>query len=251
MTSRTETEHLAELKKQVALAGRILCDRGLADYLGHVSARVDDETIVIKPKHSTTIRGMGALTADQMVVVDLDGRLVGEGEPRPSEVFVHTEIYRARPDVRSIVHTHQRSATMLGILEQPVLPLLHIPSSYVAADDVATWPCAMLVTDPALGKDLADTLGDNTYCHLQGHGIVAVGGSVAEAVVRAMMLEELAQANLDALGTGLVPHTISDRELEALRAERGPIEGRWAYYLELLGASSASAAIDQGPVASA
>lgn len=227
------SNNVADVKSKVALAGRILFKLGLVDYLGHTSAR-SDEGIVIKPKHSPTIRGMGHLTADQMIVVDSDGSLKSGSDRPPSEVFLHTAIYKARPDVNAIVHTHQDAATMMGIIESPVLPLLHIPASYVAADDVQSWPCAALVSDPQLGEELAAALGNSTFCHLQGHGIIAVGTSVEEAVVNAAMLEQLSRANLDALATGRKPRVISDDQLQALKEHRAPVDGRWAYFVELL-----------------
>ena len=226
-------QEVNDVKQLVATAGQILFRLGMVDYLGHTSAR-SDVGIVIKPKHSPTIRGMNKLSADDMIVVDADGKLIHGSDQPPSEVHIHTEIYKARPDVNAIVHTHQHAATMLGIIEQPIHPLLHIPSSYVDDDDVQLWPCASLVTDFALGAALAESLGQSTFCHLQGHGIVAVGTTVEEAVVNAVMLEELSHANMAILATGKEPRLISDDELAGLRKHRGPVRGRWEYFKQLL-----------------
>ena len=207
---------------------------GLVDYLGHVSARTAESNVVIKPKHSTAIRGMNKLSADQMITVNMAGNLL-EGESRPpAEVFIHTEIYKARPDVNAVVHTHQHSATIMGIISAPTLPLLHIPASYVGPEDVGLWPCPMLVTNADLGSDLAKSLGDKSFCHLQGPGIVSVGANVEEAVVKAVMLEELAVANLAVMASGRAPRIITVEEREELEAFRGPVAGRWAYLKELL-----------------
>jgi ribulose-5-phosphate 4-epimerase/fuculose-1-phosphate aldolase len=216
----------------VADAGRILAGLGLIDYLGHASMRVEGGAIV-KPKHSPTIRDASHLTAEQMVLVSLDGELLEGSDPPPSEVFIHTEIYRARPDVGAVVHTHQKAATLLGVLGAPIRPILHIPSSYVS--DVRTWPHANLVADRELGADLATTLGDASFCHLQGHGIISVAPTLKEAVVGAVMMEELAVANLEALRTGLTPREIPEGELAELRRLRGGIEGRWQYLIEQFG----------------
>src|ERR1041385_3254348 len=84
---------------------RIIYQQGLSDYLGHPSARVPGtERVVVKPKHSVDIRGMDHMTADDMIVVDLDGRQLDGDYAPPAEVYIHTEIYRARPDVLGIVH---------------------------------------------------------------------------------------------------------------------------------------------------
>lgn len=221
-----------EGRRLVAEAGRILSGLGLIDYLGHASLRVDGGAIV-KPKHSPTIRDASRLGPEHMVHVDLDGRLVDGGDPPPSEVFIHTEIYRARPDVGAVVHTHQKAATMLGVLTAPILPILHIPASYV--DRIEMWPHAHLVADRALGADLAAAAGDASFCHLQGHGIVSVASTLQEAVVGAVMLEDLAVANLEALRTGRAPRVIPDDELADLRRLRGSVEGRWQYLREQFG----------------
>ena len=219
-------------KELVAEAGRMLATAGLIDYLGHVSVRTQAGA-VIKPRHSTSIRSASRLGAEHMVEVDHDGRLIGGGEPPPSEVFIHTEIYRARPDVNAVVHTHQRAAVLLGVLERPPLPLLHVAGSYV--DDVRLWPHASLVSTPELAADLAVALGDASFCQLQGHGVVVVAATMQEAVVKAFLLEDLAAANLEVLATGLPPRVIPDDELAELRRLRGGIDGRWEYLREQFG----------------
>lgn len=223
---------LDEGRTLVAEAGRVLSGLGLIDYLGHASLRSDDGAI-IKPKHSPTVRDASRLGPEHMVRVDLDGRLLDGGDPPPAEVFIHTEIYRARPDVGAVVHTHQKAATMLGVLNAPMLPLLHIPASYV--DSLQTWPHAHLVADRNLGADLAATLGGASFCHLQGHGIVSVAPTMQEAVVGAVMVEDLAVANLEALRSGLAPRVIPDDELADLRRLRGGVAGRWEYLREQFG----------------
>lgn len=221
-----------ELRDVVALAGRILDGLGLVDYLGHVSARVPGtDRVVIKPKHSPRIKSMANLTGEHMIVIDLDGNQLEGGDPPPAEVFIHTEIYRARPDVGSVVHTHQKAATHMGLIDAPILPLLHIPSTYVDVDP-PTWGCPLLVTTPHLGRQLTDVLGDNRYCHLQGHGIVSVAGDVPTATVATVMLEELAETNLRILQTGHKPRAITDEELEQLKEFAAPVDGRWAYFAE-------------------
>lgn len=226
---------LSELKDLVARAGQVLYRVGLADYLGHTSARVPGtDQVVVKPKHSPRIRGMHRLTGEQMVVVDMDGQLVEGEDPPPAEVYIHTEIYRARSDVQAVVHTHQRAATLMGVIGKPILPITHVESTFVGPDGIPTWPCPLLVTSPTRGAELAAALGDASYCHLQGHGIVSVADSVEAAVVGAVMLEQLAEANLTVLQTGCQPRVISRDEIEQLTAEKAPVAGRWAYLTQLL-----------------
>ena len=170
-----------------------------------------------------------------MIVIDLDGHLLDGGDPPPAECFIHTEIYRARPDVSAVVHTHQRAATLLGVIGADLLPVLHVPAVLTSGGTMATWPCPLLVTRPELGRKLAGALGDANLCHLQGHGIVSVAADLHRAAVTAIAVEQLAEANLTILQTGLTPRVITPGELEELTASVASIDGRWAYYLQLLG----------------
>ncbi len=225
------------LRELVATAGRILYQQGLTDYLGHCSARVPgSDRVVIKPKHSRTVRSPGELGPSDMIVIDLDGNLVEGDDAPPAECFIHTEIYRARPDVQAVVHTHQRAATLLGVTGAELLPVLHVPAVLTDGGTMATWPCPLLVTSPELGRELAAALGPAGLCHLQGHGIVSAAADVPRAAVTAIALEQLAEANLTIRQTGLSPRVITPAELDELRAAVAPVEGRWAYYAQLLGA---------------
>lgn len=233
--STTEQATEQELRELVTLAGYVMDHRGLVDYLGHASARIPGaDRIVIKPKHSARIRSMRQLGPEDMIVVDLDGEQLSGQDPAPSERFIHTEIYRARPDVGGIVHTHQPAATLLGMLDEPLRPLLHIPSTFVR-EEVARWECALLVTGADRGKEMATALGDASILHLVNHGLVCVAEDVRRATVTAVMVEELAVANLEVLRTGRSPRVIPDDERRLLIEESQPITGRWAYYLQQAG----------------
>jgi len=235
--SRSETGATAEtqLRDLVALAGSILHHQGLVDYLGHCSARVPGtDRVVIKPKFSPRTRSPGALVGADMVVIDLDGSLVDGIEPPPAECFIHTEIYRRRPDVGAVVHTHQPEATLLGVIGADLLPLLHVPAVLTDGGRMPIWPSPVLVTTPELGKDVAEALADASLCHLQGHGIVSVGSDIRRATLGAIATEQLASANLRVLETGRVPRVITEDELSSLRSTVGSVEGRWAYYCQLV-----------------
>jgi len=222
----------------LATACRILYKLGLADYLGHPSVRLG-EHVLIKPKHSPHVRGMDTMASEHMVLIDLDGRLLdGEHEP-PSERFIHTEIYRARPDVQSVVHTHQPMATLAGIVALDIQPLLHLESQVVADGPVPIFACAELVVNAQLGQRLAQSLGSHRVCHLQGHGVVSVGHSVQEAVLGAIHLEKLADVNYKVALLGRQPRVIPPEERAALKARLASPAGRWAYYAELAGVHQA------------
>jgi ribulose-5-phosphate 4-epimerase/fuculose-1-phosphate aldolase len=176
---------------------------------------------------------MDKMGPEDMVAIDLNGNLLeGDNDP-PSERFIHTEIYRARPDVVSVVHTHQPMATLLGIVSMPILPLLHVESSVVAKQPVPILACAELIVTPQQGRDVARALGDNKVCHLQGHGIVSVAPSIQEATLGAIHLERLAEVNYRVAQLGREPRIIPPDELQALAGQLASPAGRWAYYAEV------------------
>ncbi len=222
-----------EQRALLATSCHILYKLGLSDYLGHPSVRLDADRILIKPKHSPKVRGMDTMRPKDMVVIDLSGKLVeGEHEP-PSERFIHTEIYRARPDVVSVVHTHQPMATLLGIVGLPILPLLHVESLVVEQQPVPIFACAELIVSQDQGRRVAEALGQHRVCHLQGHGIVSVAQSVQEATIGAIHLERLAEVNYRVAQLGRQPRVIPPEELQALKGQLASPAGRWAYYAEL------------------
>jgi ribulose-5-phosphate 4-epimerase/fuculose-1-phosphate aldolase len=235
MGSRAGSGEAAEgpLRELVAAGSQILFHQRLTDYLGHCSVRVPGtDRVIIKPKHSPQVRSPAALRPDDMAVIDLDGNLCEGDHKPPAESFIHTEIYRARPDVAAVVHTHQPSSTLLGVIGAELLPVLHVPGVLTDGGRIATWPCPLLVDTPTLGRELARALGDRRLCHLQGHGIVSVAADLRLAVVAAIALEQLAAANLAILQTGRKPRVIPPDELAALGKSVASVDGRWAYYLQ-------------------
>jgi ribulose-5-phosphate 4-epimerase/fuculose-1-phosphate aldolase len=225
--------HEQAQRELLATACRILYKLGLSDYLGHPSVRLDANRVLIKPKHSPKVRGMDTMQPDDMVAIDLDGKLLEGGDEPPSERFIHTEIYRARPDVVSVVHTHQPMATLLGIVGMPILPLLHVESSVVEQQPVPIFACAELIVSPDQGRRVAEALGNHRVCHLQGHGIVSLGQTVQEATLGAIHLERLAEVNYRVALLGREPRVIPPAELQVLKGQLAPPAGRWAYYAEL------------------
>src|SRR5919201_6100831 len=224
----------ADLRELLAQSCRILYKLGLSDYLGHPSVRLEGtDRVLIKPKHSPRVRGMDTMTADHMIEIDLDGKLIEGQDAPPSEVFIHTEIYRARSDVLSVVHTHQPISTLAGIVGLPILPLLHVAAPLVEQQPVPTFACAELVVNQELGRGLAQALGSHRVCHLQGHGIVSVADTIEAATIGAVHLEQLAEVNYRAAQLGREPRVIPPREIEALKRNLAPLAGRWAYYVSL------------------
>ena len=240
-----------ELKKTVSVAGAILYHLGQADTKGHCSARVPGtDHIVIKPRHSVSVHGMGTVEPDRMIVIDMDGKPVEGRDGPPAEIFIHTEIYRARPDIGGIVHTHQMMTTAFGVVGRPILPILATESPH-AARPFPVYCDPDLVNSPARGKALAEALGDHDTVHIQNHGVVFTGPTVEEATLASIHIERLALLNYFSLQLG-TPNVIPQEKIsEMLKGNRVGYPVRFAYYKSLLdtGALSARSIVGAPPIA--
>ncbi|HLY64987.1 MAG TPA: class II aldolase/adducin family protein [Chloroflexota bacterium] len=230
----TETE----LRQLLADACRIMARFHLVDNMGHPSARIPGtDRVLIKPRHSTRIRSQDRVTPDDMVVIDLDGKFLDGQDGPPSERFIHTCLYRARPEIQAVVHTHQRWSTIMSIGEAPIHPVIHVGSE-VVQQPVPMWPHANLVTDAVMGDDMARCFGSSPVGLLQGHGITSVATTVQEAVVQAVRLEEQAEANWRVLAMGRQPRVIPHEEIQQRAATGVGWEVHWAYFREVAGCLS-------------
>ncbi len=220
------------LRETIALGSRILAKLELVDYLGHISARVPGSEYVL-------IRARGAeqgsqlhLTPEQVTLVDLEGEHVEGTFRQPDETKLHTELYKARPDVTAIVHTHQPIATIFGDLEKPILPMQGVMASVVRME-IPIYHSARKVTTTKQGEDVARALGDKMIVHLQNHGITIVGQSVQEVVINAIWLEHQAKLTMLASTIGN-PRGMSREDLDMQAKDAFGLEGRWRYYVGLL-----------------
>lgn len=226
------------LKQSVALACRVLAHQGMVDYLGHVSARIpNSEQLVMSPR-GNALGSLLAFTAADMLVVDLAGQRLAGAHAVPSEVFIHTEVLRARPDIHSVVHTHQPMAVAFGLAGQPVLPAHHT-GSVILQRPVPLYDSPNLVTTLAKGQRVAAALGDHLLLQMRGHGLTAAGTSVEQATLTAIFFEEQARHNYRALQLGGL-QVMSDDELDLHRADLAEAArtastgGPWRYYTSLL-----------------
>lgn len=228
-----ESPDVRSLRETIALGCRILAKLELVDYLGHVSARVPGTDQVL-------IRARGAeqgnqlhMTYEQVSLVDIEGRKIGGTFPVPDETKLHTEIYRARPDVQAVVHTHQPLATIFGDLERPILPMQGVMAQVVAQGAIPIYQSARKVTTTEQGAAVAKVLGDKKIVHLRNHGVTIAGRTVQEVVVDAIWLEHQAKLTWWASMIG-TPRGMSDDDLQAQAADGFGMEGRWRYYASLL-----------------
>jgi len=242
---------LQELKEVVAESCRILGKLNLTkEATGHVSARVEGTDKVLIRARGPEEEGVRFTTAHEVITVDLNGNKVegDEGLTRPQEVFIHTWIYKTRPDVQSVIHIHPPTVVLFTICNKPILPLYgaYDPAGLrIYMDGIANYRRSILISNDERGKEFAQAIGDKRVCLMRGHGITSVGRSVQEATVTAIKLNQLAEMNYQAslLGT---PEPIPEEDIKAFanighmtadegRRTTGHQTSVWRFYSRLLG----------------
>jgi ribulose-5-phosphate 4-epimerase/fuculose-1-phosphate aldolase len=193
------------LLEDIVVGSRILAEFGVVDAFGHVSARDPSN-----PLHFLMSRSLAPalVTADDIMEFDLDGNAVdARGRPVFLERFIHAEIYKARPDVMSVVHTHSPGVIPFSVSKTPLRALFH--NAGFLAGGVPVWDIArefgqtdMIVRDSGFGRSLARTLADRPVVLMRGHGDVAVGPDVKTAVFRAYYTDVDAKLQTQAIGLG-------------------------------------------------
>ncbi len=223
----------AALKSRLAEACRILAAAGQGDDVwGHATARVPGtNTFWMKPAGL----GLEEIRPEQLLLIDLDGKVLRGTLPRHSEVFIHAEVFRARPEVNGVVHTHPVPATVFSSLGVPLRPILHEGTNFVPPDVPRFTETTDLIVTPPLGKAVARTLGDRPALFLVNHGIVTAGESIEEAAVNALLLDKIARAQL--MVPGGVPRVWTSDEEALVKRKRiynaQSLQSRWSYYQRL------------------
>jgi HCOMODA/2-hydroxy-3-carboxy-muconic semialdehyde decarboxylase len=208
-------ERVADL----AAAARILAARGVVDGFGHVSMRHPDA-----PERYLMSRALAParVTPEDIVEYDLDSTACDPDAPKGFlERFIHGQIFKARPDVGAVVHSHSPSVIPFGLTKAPMQACFHnaaflaqgVPVFDIACDHGAT---DMLVSDNAKGVALAEALGDKPVALMRAHGSVACGPTLETAVFRAVYTEVSARVQHWALALAG-----DDEELAVLTKEEG------------------------------
>ena len=184
---------------------RILANENILDGLGHISVRSDQRADRF---YLARDLAPALVTAADLVEYDLDGNSM-ENPVRQGyqERFIHAAIYKARPDVRSVVHAHTPSILPFAASSVTLRPMYHMASFLLPAVPIyeirrVNDAYGMLVNSMETGNALATTLGDKTVALLRGHGAVIVGPNVPEAVSRSIFLDVSARAQLAAINLG-------------------------------------------------
>ena len=193
------------LIEDLVAANRVLADQGVVDGYGYVSARHN-----LDPNRYLLSRSVAPelVTAEDIVEFDLDSVPVDpRGRKFYLERFIHGEIYKSRPDVKSVVHHHSPAVIPFGVTKVPMRPIYHMAAFVGQGVPVfeireAGGMTDMLVKTPELGRALALTLGDKPAALMRGHGAVVVGESVPVAVARSIYLQMDARLQAQAIALG-------------------------------------------------
>jgi len=198
-----------DVRQQLVDAIRMLACANIVDHSGHGSARRDDDSFYINSAASAR----GALTTDDIVTIDLDGNLLEGGARPPFEFHIHSEIYRVRPDVHAVMHTHPRWSTFLTMVGAKYSAVY---AQGALLGDIPLLDSPLSVNTRPMGERVAATLGDGPAVLLKSHGAVIVGSDIVECFALAAYLEENAERQYMAMQIG-DPYVFSEAEQQAFR----------------------------------
>jgi ribulose-5-phosphate 4-epimerase/fuculose-1-phosphate aldolase len=211
---------------------------------GHVSARNPGESKILIKARGPEESGLRFVSARDIITVDFAGEKV-EGEAgleTPQEVFIHTWLYRTRPELQCVVHVHPSTVVLFTICNKPLQPLFgaYDPSALrLVVEGLSTYRRSVTVSNEKLGEEFAHAMGQKPACLMRGHGITTAGASVEDATLTAIKLNEVAEINYRAslLGT---PEPIPQEDIDVLvgnvaaKTRAMHSASSWRYYCRLL-----------------
>jgi ribulose-5-phosphate 4-epimerase/fuculose-1-phosphate aldolase len=224
-----DAPELKELKRTLVTACHILDREGITDGYGHVSARVPGADAFLTIANVSP----GLATVERLIMMDFDGKYLGGAETPPNEWPIHACVFKVRPDVTSIAHTHSVWSSLFSVLPIKLRPL-HQYGKFLSVDGPPIYRGAGLVRTVERGEALAKALGDGPVVLMRAHGDTVVGAGIEQVVHRTVRLAKLGELTHLALLHG-EPRYLTAEELELFNAdERFPARG-WEYYVSRLG----------------
>jgi ribulose-5-phosphate 4-epimerase/fuculose-1-phosphate aldolase len=205
----TSSVNAADIRQQLVDAIRMLARANIVDHSGHGSARRDSESFYINSAASSR----GALTIDDIVAIDLEGKLIEGTATPPAEFHIHSEIYRIRPDVHAVMHTHPRWSTFLTMVGAQY-KTVYAQGALLGNPPLLDTPLS--VNTRPMGEKVAATLRRGPAVLLKSHGAVIVGSDIVECFALAAYLEENAYRQYMAMQIG-APYVFSEAEQQAFR----------------------------------
>jgi ribulose-5-phosphate 4-epimerase/fuculose-1-phosphate aldolase len=232
---------IEQAKWDVMASNHILARELVLDGYGHVSMRNPENPNTFFLSRS---RSPELVSVDDIMEFTLDGNVVGNDDrPAYLERFIHGSIFAARPDIVSVVHSHQEDVIPYSISSVPLVPVWHQACSM--GSHVPVWDIHdkfgdtnLLVTSVEQGADLAQTLGRDKVTLMRGHGFVAAGGHIQEAVSMAIYLPKNARIFTTAklLGGTVKPVTPGEAgKAGVVRPEQPAFQRGWEYWLKRAG----------------
>ena len=222
------------LVADLVAANRILADQGVVDGFGHISVRHDKNKA-----HFLLARSMAPALVQAEDIMEFDETcepVDAKGRSPYLERFIHCEIFRARPEVQSVVHTHSPAIIPFGVARVPLKPVYHM-SGFLGETtpvfeirDTAGPSTDMLIRSRALGQVLAAALGSRPVLLMRGHGVTVVGNGIQQAVFRAVYTEVNAKLEADAMKLGEVTFLNADEAQNAATTNDGQIGRSWALW---------------------
>lgn len=231
----SEEKIIKELREKVALSCRMIGHRGVTKgSFGHVSARIPGtDRILIKSKGPDE-EALEFATERDIILIDINGKVLEapQGLDAPNETDMHLAVFRARPEVMSVIHTHPDWIVVLTACEKPLLPIYAAyspPGMKLVVEGIPIYPRSVTIVNEELGKDFMNTMGNKKACLLRGHGMTTAGKSVEEATSISLNVFELARLNYLAYTIG-TPKAVPEQDIKEYqsrwqkgdRRKRGP-----------------------------
>jgi HCOMODA/2-hydroxy-3-carboxy-muconic semialdehyde decarboxylase len=224
----------ASILDDLVAANRILYHKGIVDGLGHISVRHDkDPNLYIMAAE----KAPGLVNREDLAVYNLDSIAQTLKDRRPyNERFIHGEIYKARPDIQSIIHCHTPSLVTFCVCHAPLRPLYHM-SGFLGGGvarfeirEFAAEATDMLVSSPHLGASLAKQLGDKQIILMRGHGATMAGQSIRHSVYRAIYAALNATMQMDAMRMGEVAFLSDEEAMKGMDINDRFVDRSWALW---------------------
>ncbi len=205
----------AEIKEKMIWAGKVLVNEGQDDFTrGHISVRLPDKPSLFFMKcHSV---GLDEITAENILTIDLEGKVVAGTSRRHSEVYIHSEIFKVRPDVHCILHTHPLYSIVWSGGGRPLKAISQPAALFYNAIGIYK-DTINLIRSKEMGAGVARDLGPHSVVMLKNHGIVTAAPTVQEVVIRTIMFENAAQIQLIAEAAGDTAPEFPKADIEQLK----------------------------------
>jgi ribulose-5-phosphate 4-epimerase/fuculose-1-phosphate aldolase len=216
------------VREQMVFGCQILSRRGLVEGFGHLSARLEDASVLITPRKPLLL-----VEPNEIVHLDAAGeQLDGAGDP-PVEANMHLAAYRRRPEVHAVARTHSSITTAFAAAGQSIRPL-HGLGSHLG-EEVPVYADISLVSSELLAEEVVASLGHHEAVLLRGNGTLIVAPSLVEAVIRAIWLEESASVEWHIRAMGERPIWLTGEEVDARRVVDASEPTRaWDYEVAML-----------------